>query len=145
MKKSEVASNHNDHQKIDELECVQRWLTFYNKANQTGYCCLKANYFQNEVDVYAYRANESGRPLRLQVTKAEFDTLTAAVKRKKRLYSPEQKADLFLLLDVSGEISVDKVGSWQKKHLGLLSDGGFLEIWLVGPGDSVVNLWPGEA
>ena len=143
MRRSAVASNHNDQQKIDELECVQHWLTFYNRINKTGYCCLKANYFQNEVDVYAYRIEESGRPLRLQVTKAEFDSLAAAVKHKKKIYSPEQKADLFLLLDFQDEMSADKIDRWQAKHLDLLSGSGFLEIWLVGPGDLVINLWPG--
>ncbi|HNW19910.1 MAG TPA: hypothetical protein PLX67_03080 [bacterium] len=140
-----IVNSHNDRQKITELNCARRWLTAYNKINQTGYCCLKANYFQSEVDVYVYRDKEVGRPLRLQITKAKFDSLTAAIQRKKGLYSPEQKADLFLLLDFSGPISLNKLNVWQSKNLRLLSGSGFLEIWLVGSRGNVINLWPGLA
>ena len=140
-----VVRSHNDRQKITELNCARRWLSAYNKINQTGYCRLRANYFQSEVDVYVYRDKEVGRPLRLQITKARFDTLTAAVQRKKGLYSAEQKADLFLLLDFSGPISIDKLKNWQNKNLRLLSGSGFLEIWLVGTKDNIINLWPGLA
>ncbi len=140
-----IVNSHNDRQKITELDCARRWLAAYNQVNQTGYCCLKANYFPSEVDVYAYRDKEAGRPLRLQITKARFDSLTVAIQRKKGLYSPEQKADLFLLLDFSGSIATDKLKLWQNKNLRLLSGSGFLEIWLVGSKGNVVNLWPGLA
>ena len=34
--------------------------------------------------------------------------------------------------------------AWQK-HLGLLVNSGFSEIWLVGYNGLIVNLWPGLA
>jgi hypothetical protein len=120
-------------------------LAAYNKTNQTGYCCLKANYFQSEVDVYAYRANESGQPVRLQITRAELDSLAATIRRKMNLYQPKQKADLFLLLDFFGNIKPAKLALWQKNNLQLLSDSGFLEIWLVPQDSEATIFWPGLA
>lgn len=138
-----IVNSHNDRQKITELNCARRWLAAYNKINQTGYCCLKANYFPSEVDVYVYRDKEVGRPLRLQITKARFDSLTAAIQRKKGLYSPEQKADLFLLIDFTDSFQATKLTLWQKNNLRLLSASGFLEIWLVPQDSEAINLWPG--
>lgn len=138
-------NNHNDRQKIGELDCVRRWLAVYNAANQTTYDCLRANYFQSETDVYAYRDKESGRPLRIQVSRARRNTLTQIIEKKKNLYSSANKADLILLIDFQGENSLAEIINWQKKHLELLSNAGFWEIWLVGRGALVVELWPGRA
>lgn len=142
-KQSQIVNSHNDRQKISELSCARRWLAVYNQINQTGYCCLRANYFQSEVDVYAYRIDESGQPLRLQVTRARFDSLATAIRRKRGLYSPKQKADLFLLLDFFGALQPNKLAIWQKEHLKLLAESGFLEIWLVTQKKKAVSLWPG--
>ena len=135
--------SHNDRQKIPELECVKRWLPIYNEVNGANYNCLRPNYFQNEVDVYVYREGESGKPLRLQLTKANFQSLARAIKRKAQLYTPEQKVDLLLLLDFHDDKAQDAIMAWQKKHLGLLVNSGFSEIWLVGYNGLIVNLWPG--
>lgn len=145
MKKitSNKINSHNDRQKIAELECVKRWLPFYNSVNQSSYSELKPNYFQNEVDVYVYRDGESGRPLRLQLTRADFSSLSKTIKRKKKLYSPKKKADLILLLDFIDNLESVDVLAWQKKNLSLLVGSGFLEVWLVGFDGLVINLWPG--
>ncbi len=135
--------SHNDRQKITELECVKRWLPIYNKVNKASYNCLRPNYFQNEVDIYVYQQGEIGRPLRLQLTKTNFQALTKTIKRKAKLYTPEQKADLLLLLDFTGNESAGKIMAWQKKHLNLLASSGFMEVWLVGFNGLVINLWPG--
>lgn len=142
-KQSQIVNSHNDRQKTSELSCARRWLLAYNKINQTGYCCLKANYFQSEVDVYAYRANESGQPVRLQITRARLDSLAAAIRRKMNLYQPKQKADLFLLIDFTDSFQATKLTLWQKNNLRLLSASGFLEIWLVPQDSEAINLWPG--
>ncbi len=142
---SSKISNHNDWQKIGELDCVRRWLTVYNAVNQTTYDCLRANYFQSETDVYAYRDKESGRPLRIQVSRARRNTLTQIIEKKKNLYSSADKADLILLIDFQGESLLAEIINWQKKHLELLSNAGFWEIWLVGHGALIVELWPGRA
>jgi len=138
----DIIASHNDQQKFSELECSRRWLAHYNALRQTDYCCLKTNYFQSPVDIYAYPVNEAGRPLRLQLTKSRFSLLSASIKRKKGLYSPEQKADLFLIIDFQEIIPLEKIIAWRTKHLSLLTGSGFKEIWLVGVGDLVVQLWP---
>jgi len=142
---SSITNNHNDRQKIGELDCVRRWLTVYNAINQTTYECLRANYFQSEVDVYAYRDKESGRPLRVQVSRAKQNTLTQIIEKKKNLYFSSDKADLILLIDFQGDGQLAEIVKWQKKHLDLLSNAGFWEIWLAGRGSLIVELWPGRA
>jgi hypothetical protein len=136
-------NSHNDRQKTAELECVKRWLPFYNEVNQSSYSELKPNYFQNEVDVYVYRDGESGRPLRLQLTRVDLGSLSAAIKRKQKLYSPKKKADLILLLDFIDKLETADFTVWQKNNLSLLANSGFLEIWLVGFDGLVINFWPG--
>ncbi|HNW55939.1 MAG TPA: hypothetical protein PKN62_02580 [bacterium] len=136
-------TNHNDRQKVGELECVKRWLSVYNQVNQTNYQCIRANYFQSEVDVYAYRDNETGRPLRIQVSRASQRTLAQIIEKKKNLYSSKNKADLILLIDFLSDWSEEQALKWQQENLKLLSNSGFWEVWLSGQKGLVFSLWPG--
>ncbi|HQB50995.1 MAG TPA: hypothetical protein PLT32_02115 [bacterium] len=71
--------------------------------------------------------------------------MTQIIEKKKNLYFSSDKADLILLIDFQGDGQLAEIVKWQKKHLDLLSNAGFWEIWLAGRGSLIVELWPGRA
>lgn len=151
---------------VEELDCVKRFLPFFNKENSTSFSIVEKNPIQNEVDIFV--SDNNNNLLKLQVTKANYldsnifnknkndrikrkttkieclvidkhniEPCLQSVRSKIDKYKNKKIDDIILLLD--DVHTLEKV-SFKKRFLEKGYDNlnkHFKEVWYVGEKDNI--------